>query len=350
MPVDERTVTAATPQPGAGLASGAPVLVTGASGFLGSALVRAFRRAGHPVRAMVRPTSPRTALDPDDCEIAVADLLDPPSLAAALDGIAVLVHAAADYRLWARDPGELYRANVEGTRAVIAAATAAGVARIVHTSSVAALVPGTLDAPSDERAVQTAAAAVGHYKRSKTMADHLAAEMAAKGAPVVIVNPSTPIGPRDVKPTPTGRVIVEAAMGRMPAFVDTGLNLAHVDDVAEGHVLAARHGVVGERYILGGTNVPLSGLLGEIARQRGRRAPRVRLPVGALLPVAAAAETAARVTGRPPFVSFDALRMARHPMFFSDAKARAALGYVSRPWQEGVADAIEWFAGAGMLR
>lgn len=337
------------PRPQQRQAPGA-VLVSGASGFLGSALVRAFRRAGHPVRAMVRSTSPLTTLDRADCDIAYGDLLDPPSLAAAMEGIAVLVHAAADYRLWARDPGELYRANVEGTRAILSAAIAAGVERIVYTSSVAALVPGTADAPSDERAVQQPAAAIGHYKRSKTMADHVAEQMAADGAPVVIVNPSTPIGPRDVKPTPTGRVIVEAAMGRVPAFVDTGLNLAHVDDVAEGHVLAARHGTVGERYILGGANVPLSAMLAEIARQRGRRPPRVRLPVGALMPVAAVSEAAARVTGKPPFVSFDALRMARHHMFFTDAKARGALGYVSRPWQEGIADALGWFADAGMLR
>lgn len=330
-------------------AARAPVLVTGASGFLGSALVRAFRRAGHPVRAMVRASSPRTALEAD-CDVAVGDLLDPPTLAAALDGIAILVHAAADYRLWARDPGELYRANVDGTRAILAAAQAAGVQRTVYTSSVAALVPGTLEAPSDERDVQSPAAAIGHYKRSKTMADHLAYEAAAAGQPIIIVNPSTPIGPRDVKPTPTGRVIVEAAMGRMPAFVDTGLNLAHVDDVAEGHVLAARHGRPGERYILGGENVPLSAMLAEIARQRGRRAPKVRLPIGAIMPVAAMAEAAARVTGRPPFVSFDALRMARHHMFFTDAKARGELGYRARPWQEGVTDALAWFTDQGMLR
>lgn len=326
-----------------------PVLVTGASGFLGSALVRAFAGAGHPVRALVRPTSPRTALDGAECDIAVGDLLDGLSLAAALDGIAILVHAAADYRLWARRPAELYRANVDGTRMVLEAARAAGVGRIVYTSSVAALQPGSAAAPSDETRPQDPAAAIGHYKRSKTMAEALVMELAAEGLPVVVVNPSTPIGPRDIKPTPTGRVLIEAASGRMPAFVDTGLNLAHVDDIAAGHVLAARHGRIGERYILGGENVALSAMLAEIARQSGRRAPSVRLPVAAVMPVAAIAEAAARISGRPPFVSFDALRMARHSMYYDDRRARRDLGYRSRPWQEGIADALAFFRATGML-
>lgn len=335
--------------PAAEVPARSPVLVTGASGFLGSALVRAFARAGHPVRAMVRAQSPRQTLD-TDCDVVVGDLLEPDTLVEALDGIAILVHAAADYRLWARHPAEIYRANVDGTRAVLSAARAAGVTKVVYTSSVAALAPGTAEAPSDEEASQTPAAAVGHYKRSKTMAEEVAREMAAAGLPVVIVNPSTPIGPRDIKPTPTGRVIVEAARGRTPAFVDTGLNLAHVDDVAQGHVLAARHGRPGERYILGGENVPLSAMLGEIARQAGRRPPKIRLSVDALMPLAALAEGAARITGRPPFVSFDTLRMARHHMFYNDAKARRELGHTSRPWQEGITDALAWFSAAGMLR
>lgn len=338
-----------TSGPNQGAVHNAPVLVTGASGFLGSALVRAFAGAGHPVRAMVRPQSPRAALSDAPCDIVVGDLLDTASLTAALDGVAILAHAAADYRLWARRPDELYRANVEGTRAVLAAARAAGVERVVYTSSVAALEPGSADNPSDETRLQTPERAVGHYKRSKTMAEAVAMEMAADGLPVVIVNPSTPIGPRDVKPTPTGRVLIEAAAGRMPAFVNTGLNLAHVDDIAEGHVLAARHGGVGERYILGGENVSLATMLTEIARQSGRRPPFARLPVSGLMPVAALAEAGAWLTGRPPFVSFDALRMARQHMFYTDEKARRELGYRSRPWQEGVADALAWFRAAGML-
>ena len=260
-----------------------------------------------------------------------------------------LVHAAADYRLWTRDPDALLRTNVEGTRAILSAAVEAGVERIVYTSSVAVLAPSD-DRPADETAVLAPEAAIGVYKRSKALAEAVARELAADGAPIVIVNPSTPIGPRDIKPTPTGRIIVEAASGRMPAFVDTGLNLVHVDDVAAGHLLALRHGRIGERYILGGENVLLSDMLAEIARQLGRRPPRVRLPVGAVMPLAAVAETVSRFTGREPFVSFDALKMARHRMFFDDAKARDELGYRSRPYQDGIRDALDWFRAEGMIR
>lgn len=324
------------------------VLVTGASGFLGAALVRIFRAEGFAVRALVRPSSPATNLAVPGLELATGDLSDPASLRRALDGIDVLVHAAADYRLWARDPAALIETNVTGTRNLMQAAR--GLARIVYTSSVAVLAPGSAPRPSDERDGVAPDEAIGAYKRSKTMAEAVVAEFAAAGLPVVIVNPSTPIGPRDVKPTPTGRIIVEAARGRMPAYVDTGLNLAHVDDVARGHLLALRHGRTGERYILGGENVRLAEMLAEIARQLGRRPPRLRLPVGPLVPLALAAEAAARFTGRAPFVTRDALRMARHEMFFSDAKARAELGYTSRPWQQAITDALAWFRAAGMIR
>ncbi|WP_188912317.1 hopanoid-associated sugar epimerase [Aureimonas endophytica] len=327
-----------------------PVLVTGASGFLGSALVRRFRAAGYPVRALVRGGSPRTNLDLPDLELATGDLGDPASLRRALAGMRYLVHAAADYRLWARDAGELDRTNVDGTRRLMQAAREAGTERIVYTSSVAVLAPpreaGRRSSESDGLLPDQA---IGAYKRSKVLAEAVVRDFAAEGLPVVIVNPSTPIGPRDVKPTPTGRVIVEAASGRMPAFVDTGLNLAHVDDVADGHLLALRHGRIGERYILGGEDVMLSAMLAEIARQLGRRPPKIRLPVGAVMPLAAVAEGMARVTGRAPFVSFDALRMARYRMFFDDAKARRELGYRSRPYQAAIGDALAWFRQAGMI-
>lgn len=326
------------------------VLVTGGSGFLGSSILRILLAEGYAVRALHRADSARGNLDLPALDLAQGDLRDAASLRNALQGVRFLVHAAADYRLWARDPAELTAVNVEGTRRLMEAAREAGVERVVYTSSVAVLRPGTPERPSSEADGMEPAEAIGAYKRSKTEAEAVVREMAADGLPVVIVNPSTPIGPRDVKPTPTGRVIVEAANGRMPAFVDTGLNLAHVDDIARGHLLALRHGRIGERYVLGGENVPLSRMLGEIARQTGRRPPRLRLPVGAVVPVAAVAELAARVTGRAPFVSFDALRMARHTMFFTDAKARAELGYRSRPWQEGIADALGWFRRAGMVR
>lgn len=327
-----------------GGAPGDRVLVTGASGFVGSAIANVFRAEGYRVRVLVRAASPRTNINPAD-EVVEGDLRDPPSLAAALKGVRHLVHAAADYRLWSRDPDELIVTNLHGTRALMQAALRAGIERIIYTSSVATIQPG-----SDETRPLTEQSAIGIYKRSKVMAERMVEGMVARdGLPAVIVNPSTPIGPRDVKPTPTGRVIVEAASGRMPGFVDTGLNLAHVDDVAAGHLAALRRGVIGERYILGGENVPLSRMLADIAALVGRRAPTIRFPRQLIWPLAVGAEAVARVTGREPFVTRDALRMARYRMFFDDSKARRELGYVSRPYREGLADAVAWFRQAGYV-
>src|SRR5271156_2325419 len=253
------------------------VLVTGASGFLGSAIAAALRARGHAIRALARPSSPRTNLNAADvvCE---GDLRDRASLAAALKGARYLFHAAADYRLWARDPEEIRRSNVEGTRLIMEEALSAGVERIVYTSSVATL-KLTDGAASTEDNPLADGEGIGVYKRSKVAAERLVEAMIQRdGLPAVIVNPSTPIGPRDVRPTPTGRIIVEAASGRMPAFVDTGLNLVHVDDVASGHLAALERGRIGERYILGGQNVLLGDMLREIAQQMGRKPPTVRLP------------------------------------------------------------------------
>ena len=265
-------------------------------------------------------------------------------------GVGRLYHAAADYRLWAPDPEEIVRNNLAITTTVMRAALAAGVGRVVYTSSVATLLP--LDGrPSDETHPATPEQATGAYKRSKVVAERLVEQMVAEdGLPAVIVNPSTPIGPRDVKPTPTGRIVVEAACGRMPAFVDSGLNLVHVDDVAEGHILAAEKGRIGERYVLGGEDVSLAAMLGEIARIVGRKPPRVRLPVAPLFPLAVAAELVGRITGREPFLTMDALRMSRHHMFYSSAKAERELGYRARPYAQALEDAIRWFAEAGMIR
>ena len=325
------------------------LLVTGASGFVGSAIARAARAAGYRVRVLVRPSSPRINIHPDD-EIRVGDIRDRASLRGALPGVRYLIHAAADYRLWAPAPDEILRTNLEGTRLVMEEALAVGVERIVHTSSVATF---TLNdaSPADESHPLSERAAVGAYKKSKVAAERLVEDMVKRRAlPAVIVNPSTPIGPRDVKPTPTGRIIVEAAAGRMPAFVDTGLNFVHVDDVGAGHLAALRRGRVGERYILGGENVYLRDLLAAIAAIVGRRPPRIRVPIAPLYPLAVGAEAWARLTGREPFVTRDGLRMARHHMFFNDAKARQELGYVSRPYREGLVDAIAWFRKAGYLR
>ena len=324
---------------------GDTVLVTGASGFVGSAIANTFRDAGFRVRVLVRPSSPRTNVHAAD-EVIEGDLTRRDSLRDAVRGARYLVHAAADYRLWAPRPEELAATNVEGTRNLMAEAMAAGLERIVYTSSVATIRPG-----GDETRNLPAAEAIGSYKRSKVEAEAVVTGMiASEGLPAVIVHPSTPVGPRDVKPTPTGRVIVEAASGRMPGFVDTGLNLVHVDDVAAGHLAALRRGKVGERYILGGENVRLSRMLADIAGIVGRRAPRLRFPRQAIWPLAIGAEMVARFTGREPFVTRDALRMAKNLMFFDDGKARRELGYAPRPYVQGLADAVTWFRGAGYLR
>ena len=329
------------------------VLVTGASGFVGSAVARALLARGEPVRVLVRASSPRTNLEGLDAEVVTGDLLDAASLVPAFEGVRRAYHVAADYRLWARDPEEIVRHNREGTSNVMRAALAAGVERIVYCSSVATLslhglTPGQA---SDETRPLTPETAIGAYKRSKVVAERLVEAMVRdEGLPAVIVNPSTPIGPRDVKPTPTGRIIVEAATGKMPAFVDTGLNIAHVDDIAAGHLLAMDRGRIGERYVLGGQDVELRDLLAEIARLSGRKPPTVALPRGPLFPLAAAAEAVARVTGKEPFVTRDALKMAAYKMFFSSAKAQAELGYTARPWREAVGDAYRWFAEHGRLK
>ena len=325
------------------------LLVTGASGFVGSAIANAARAAGYRVRVLVRASSPRINIVPGD-EVVVGDICDRASLAAAMGGVRYLVHAAADYRLWSPDPGEIIRTNVEGTRAVMEEALRTRVERIVYTSSVATLELRD-DRPADETCPLSASRAIGAYKKSKVIAERLVEEMVQRRQlPAVIVNPSTPIGPRDVKPTPTGRIIVEAARGRMPGFVDTGLNLVHVDDVAAGHLAALQRGRNGERYILGGENVRLGTMLADIAAIVGRRPPTLRFPIAALYPIALGAEWLARLTGRTPFATRDGLRMARHHMFFNDAKARRELGYTSRPYRDGIADAIAWFKQAGYLR
>lgn len=325
------------------------VLITGVSGFVGSAVALAAARRGWIVRGLVRANSPcgNTADFPGD--LATGDMRDIASVRAALEGCDALLHVAADYRLWARDPDSIRGNNVEGARATMEAALAAGTPRIVYTSSVATIAPRE-EGPADETRPLTPEIAIGAYKRGKVEAERLVEHLVeTRGLPAVIVNPSTPIGPRDARPTPTGRIITDAAAGRIPAFVETGLNLVHVDDVAEGHCLALEQGVAGRRYILGGTDVPLSAFLAEIARQLGRKPPTMRLPIGPLTPIAAAAEGIARLTGREPFVTRDALKMARHHMYFTSARAQAELGYGFRPWREGVTDALAWFRVAGMI-
>jgi len=324
-------------------------LVTGASGFVGSAVARALLARGLNVRVLMRPTANRLNVAKLHCEPVTGDMRDEESMIAAMTGARYLFHVAADYRLWARDPSEIERNNFAGARATMSAALKTGVERVVYTSSVAALKPGS--AAVDETARHTPQSVIGAYKRSKLLAEREVERLiATENLPAVIVAPSTPIGPRDIKPTPTGRVIIEAASGKMPAFVDTGLNLVHVDDVAQGHLLALDHGKIGENYILGGADVALETMLGDIAFLSGRKAPTLKLPRAPLFPIAWGAEALARITGKEPFITADALRMSRYRMFFSSEKAQRELGFTARPYREGLRDSLTWFQENGYLK
>ena len=325
------------------------ILVTGATGFVGSAVARRLVGQGFEVRVLVRPESDRRNIEGLDVDVATGDLADRVSLNGALKGCTALFHAAADYRLWTRDPERMFATNVDGTRDVLRAAAEAGATRIVYTSSVAVLGVRAEGEPADEGTPVTFADMIGPYKQSKFRAEAEVRRLVAdEGLPVVIVNPSMPVGPGDVKPTPTGRMIVEAASGRMPAYVDSGLNVVHVDDVATGHLLAFERGKLGERYVLGGEDMSLREILGTVAAAAGRRPPRLRLPHGLVLPVAYAAEAWTRLSGgREPFATVDGVRMARKRMYFSSAKARHALGYDPGPARDALGDAVAWFRDNG---
>lgn len=326
------------------------VLVTGATGFVGAAVARALLREGWQVRALVRQGADRSNLHDLNLEVSIGDLTDPLSLEPALAGCTALFHVAADYRLGVREPEQLYRANVEGTRHVMTAAKELGIERIVYTSSVATLGIPKDGSAGDELTPVTIADMIGHYKRSKFLAEKVVLEMAGQGLPVVIVNPSTPIGPGDIKPTPTGQTILDAARGRMPAYVDTGLNVVHVDDVATGHLLAFHRGRIGERYVIGGEDMTLKKILEEVARLVKRTPPRVRLPHAVLMPIAHLAEGFTRLTGGHSRITVEGVRMSRKLMFFSSAKAQRELGYSWRPASHALADAVQWFAQRGLLR
>src|ERR1022692_1585712 len=320
-----------------------PALVTGASGFLGWHVARVLLERGIRVRALVRPGSRVDALD---VECVTGDLRDPASLERAVAGCGLVFHVAADYRLWAKDPGELYRSNVDGTRNMLEAAKNSGAERVVYTSTV-----GCIGLPhggiGDENTPVGLEDMVGHYKRSKFMAERVALEFARSGLPVVIVNPTAPIGDHDVKPTPTGKIVLDFLRGDMPAFIDTGLNVVDARDVALGQLLACERGRAGERYILGAENLTLAQILAELAAIAGRPAPTVQLPYAVAYAAGVVTTAWARVTGKPPRAPLDAVRMARKKMFVSHAKAARELGFRPGPAEGAFRRAVEWFRANG---
>jgi dihydroflavonol-4-reductase len=325
------------------------ILVTGATGFVGAAVARALARRGCDLRLSHRRGSNLSNLAGLPGERVEADLTDPASMARAVAGCRYLFHVAADYRLWVPDSEAMRRVNVDGTLALLRAAGEAGVERIIYTSSVAALGLTDDGSPADEATLNRAEDHVGPYKRSKYEAEMTVRSLAAQGLDVVIVNPSAPVGPADLKPTPTGRMVLDAARGRMPAYVETGMNIVHVDDVAEGHVLALEHGYAGESYILGSENLMLSEIARMITLLAGQAPPRIRLPITPLVPIAAMMEFWAKYSGQPPMMTRDMLKMARRRMFYSSAKAIRDLGYAPRPAKLAFRDALADFAARGLL-
>ena len=326
-------------------------LVTGATGFVGAAVARRLAFEDIRVRALVREKSNLVNVSMLNIEITTGDLNDVDSLKRAVVGCDVVFHVAADYRLWAQNPNEIVRTNVEGTRNIIDASCNYGVKKIIYTSSVATLGTRKDGTPANECTRVSLSDMIGEYKKSKYLAEREVEKLIKiKRAPVVIVNPSTPIGPGDQKPTPTGRFIIRAASGKMPAFVDTGLNIVHVDDIAEGHILAMKHGIIGEKYILGGENMTLKEILVIIANLRGHKPPFIKLSHNLILPIAWISENWTKVTGgKHPMCSIDEVKMARKKMFFSSERAQRELGYTWGSPNDAISDSLGWFEQHGYL-
>jgi dihydroflavonol-4-reductase len=324
--------------------------VTGGTGFIGSHVVRALLERGHRVRCLVRPSSDAVNLVALDVERAPGDVTDLDSVRRGMVGCDAVFHVAADYRLYAPDPAVLYRTNVDGTRNVLVAAAEQRVRRIVHTSSVGTLTPTDEGPPANENARGALANMVGDYKRSKLLAEREVEGFVSRGLPVVVVSPSTPVGEGDIKPTPTGQIIVDFLNGRLPAYVDTGLNVVDVRDVAAGHLLAAERGRVGESYILGHENLSLKELLGMLARVTGLPPPRFKLPHWVPLAIAHVEEPLARVLGRQPRVPLDGVRMSKSRMFFDGGKAVRELGLPQSPIEPALARAVSWFVEHAYVR
>jgi dihydroflavonol-4-reductase len=316
-----------------------PALVTGASGFVGWHVAKLLIDRGYRVRTLVRSSSKVQELD---VECVTGDLRDPASLTRAADGCGLVFHVAADYRLWSKHPEELYQSNVAGTRNMLTAAKAAGVERFVYTSTVGCIgiPPGGI---GDEQQPVSLDQMAGDYKRSKFMAEQVALEFARGGFPVVIVNPTAPMGDHDFKPTPTGQIILDFLNGNMPAYIDTGLNVIHVADVALGHLLACERGRVGERYLLGSENMTLGQILRELAGIAGRKAPSIEIPYFVAYAAGFVTTAWSRVSGVAPRAPMEAVRMARKKMFASHAKAASELGFSPRPAREALVDAVKWF-------
>jgi dihydroflavonol-4-reductase len=325
-------------------------LVTGATGFLGNHVARQLVAAGHSVRLLVRSSSNLASLEGLNAERVTGDLQNMASLDRAMKGVRRVFHVAADYRLWTRHPEEIYESNVEGTRRLLEVAGQNGVDRIVYTSTVATIaVPVHGSVLPNEETQATLSQMIGHYKRSKFMAELEATKAASAGIPVVIVNPTAPVGPGDWKPTPTGRIIVDFLNGKMPAYVDTGLNLVAVEDCAAGHLLAAEKGRIGERYILGARNMTLKEILGALAAITGRPAPRLRLPHAVALAAGYADELFSRITGREPQIPVEGVRMSRHRMFVESDKAQRELGYHPGATEPALERAVRWYSEHGYL-
>jgi dihydroflavonol-4-reductase len=325
-------------------------LVTGATGFVGSHVARQLVAAGESVRVLARASSRRQALDGVSVEWAEGDLRDEASLDRALRGVQRVYHVAADYRLWARHPQEIYENNVTGTKNLLAASLRARVEKFVYTSTVATIAVWRGTSLPDETNRASVDEMVGNYKKSKLIAEQEALRAAHEGLPVVIVNPTTPVGPGDWKPTPTGKIILDFLLGSMPAYVDTGLNFVAVEDAARGHLLAAERGKIGERYLLGGKNMTMKELLDALAKITGLRAPTRQIPHGAALVAAYADAAFCRIRGREPRIPVEGVRIARHKMFVNDAKARRELGYESAPVEAALERAVHWYCENGYAK
>lgn len=324
-------------------------LVTGASGFLGSHVARLLVQRGERARLLLRPTSPTKLLEGLPVERVTGDLRDATSLEKALAGVNTVYHVAADYRLWARNPREIYESNVQGTRNLLQSAGRAGIEKFVYTSTVGTIAVPREGGLPDENTAASIEEMIGEYKRSKWLAEQEARQAATAGMPVVIVNPATPVGPGDAKPTPTGKIIVDFLNGRMPAYVDTGLNFVPVEDAAAGHLLAAERGRLGERYILGGENLTLKQALQILSQISGRPAPRMCVPHVLALAAGYADAALSRLVGRAPHIPLEGVRMARHSMFVNAEKARAELGFSAGPIAAAFERAVRWYEAAGYV-